>query len=272
MGDRHSGSLRERRRHADLTAVYARHLGRNGFEAGRQEELLQDARAWAEAELRAVVSSVADANELKTRVVKQTWDRFIQTHRYYSNFQLGYLGFESALWEEGWPSLEDLAIEAFSLFPNDDPKAGVWPKFFAQQRRWFELHVSFGKELALVTGPSNYWDWLLKHAEIIPKAIDRDPITCRPITVASRPPVTYNPDWIADEPDRSTDIEYIKRLHSRMLDESVAAFSTQEGDRDVEARLVEFWAQHLSGVIGSARSSAGRPRFRVAHPVVEERD
>jgi hypothetical protein len=95
-----------------LSAAYKRRLGRNIFEAERQEELLKDARAWAEAELREGISQVRDVDELKKRVVKQTWDKFVPTHRHYSAFQLGYREFESALWEEGLPSLEDLATAA----------------------------------------------------------------------------------------------------------------------------------------------------------------
>ena len=99
------------RQNADKNAWYARQLGRNPLEAGRQEDLLEDARAWAKAALRELVQEVQDLRELKERVVKQT-EEFIQRHRYYADFQLGYLQFGSALWEEGWPSLEECALEA----------------------------------------------------------------------------------------------------------------------------------------------------------------
>jgi hypothetical protein len=99
------------RQNADKNAWCARQLGRNPAEAGRQEDLLRDARAWAKATLREIVSEVQDVLELKERVVKQT-EEFIQRHRYYSDFRLGSREFEMALWDEGSPSLEDLALEA----------------------------------------------------------------------------------------------------------------------------------------------------------------
>jgi hypothetical protein len=99
------------RQNEDCQARSARQLGRNPLEAGRQEGLLRDARAWAKAALRELVQEVQDLRELKERVVKQT-EEFIQRHRYYSDFRLGYREFQSALWEEEWPSLEDCALEA----------------------------------------------------------------------------------------------------------------------------------------------------------------
>jgi hypothetical protein len=96
--------------HADLNARYTRHLGRNGPEFASQESLLQDARAWAKAEIRQLVTEVPDVLAVKERIVKKTWDEFVPRHRYYADFQLGYMDFGSALWEEGSPSLEELAI------------------------------------------------------------------------------------------------------------------------------------------------------------------
>jgi hypothetical protein len=96
-------------KHRDLFARYGRYLGRNAPEVVRQEELLKDARAWAEAALSEIASHVHNIDELKKRVVRQTWDNFLSTHRYRSDFKLGYLEFTPALWEEGSPSLEDLA-------------------------------------------------------------------------------------------------------------------------------------------------------------------
>jgi hypothetical protein len=103
-------SWRKRSRsRTDLEAICARLRG-NGPEAGRQEELLKDARLWAEAALRELVTEVQNVFELKNRVGKQTFDKFVRDPR---DFLPGYRKFESALWEEGWPSLEDLAIDAF---------------------------------------------------------------------------------------------------------------------------------------------------------------
>ena len=100
---------KEQRRNRDLNAVYARRLALNGPAAQRQEELLRDARAYAEAGLGELLSEVRDLFQLKARIVKKTWDGLLPKHRYYADFQLGYREFESALWEEGSPSLEELA-------------------------------------------------------------------------------------------------------------------------------------------------------------------
>ena len=97
---------------ADLQATYDRHLGRNWPEVKRQEDLLKDARAWAQAALHEIAPAAKDVLELKQRIVKQTWDQFVPKHRYYSDLLLGYREFDSALWEEGWPSLEDRAKAA----------------------------------------------------------------------------------------------------------------------------------------------------------------
>ena len=81
---------------ADLNAVYARHLGRNGPEAERQENLLKDARAWAAEELRKIIADgVEDVQELKAHVVKKTWDEFVRVHA----FPLGSPGRLQAIWE-----------------------------------------------------------------------------------------------------------------------------------------------------------------------------
>ena len=109
-----------------MQATYDRHLGRNWPEVKRQEDLLKDARAWAQAALREIAPTAQDVLELKERVVKQTWDRFVPAHRYHSDFQLGYRGFESALWEEGWPSLEDCALKAVNK-PADSEGSQAGP-------------------------------------------------------------------------------------------------------------------------------------------------
>jgi hypothetical protein len=101
------------RQNADVNATYARYKGRNGFGAARQEELLKDARAWAEATLTELASAARDVFELREQVVKETWDKFVPRHRHHSDLLLGYRDFSTALWEEGWPSLEDRAIRVF---------------------------------------------------------------------------------------------------------------------------------------------------------------
>lgn len=101
-------------RAAELNAVYRRHRGRNFDEFKRQEGLLRDARAWAMAGLQKHASEVKDLVELRHRVVKEAWDDFVPQHKHYADFQLGYLEFESALWQEGSPSVGDFAIKALA--------------------------------------------------------------------------------------------------------------------------------------------------------------
>jgi hypothetical protein len=95
-------------RNKDLQAAYAR-IHENPCEGGREEKRLKNARAWAEAALRELVPEVRDLSELKERVVKQTFDKFIGNDSY---FLQRFREFAAALWEEGWPSLEDRAILA----------------------------------------------------------------------------------------------------------------------------------------------------------------
>jgi len=101
------------RRDADMNATYTRHSRSDGHGAGRQEDLLKDARAWAEEEMRELSVDVEDTAELQRRVAKRTWDEFVPRHRYHSDFHLGYREFASALWKEGLPSLEELATMSF---------------------------------------------------------------------------------------------------------------------------------------------------------------
>jgi hypothetical protein len=134
--DPEAGRERERS-NTDSNAAYARHLGRNGHEAGRQEERLKDARAWAAPELRELVPRVQDVLELKERVVKNAWDKFVPKDRDRFEF-LHYREFASALWEEGWSSLEDLAIEAIQEHaPSDVVKGGLASGFKAGVLRTF---------------------------------------------------------------------------------------------------------------------------------------
>jgi hypothetical protein len=112
------------KRTADLNATYARHHGRSQLEAGRQEALLQDARAWAASTFRKVAPEVKDTLGIKALLVRQTWDEFVPRHPNYSDFRLGYREFESALWEEGSPSLADFAggvTRVPSLSASEEP-------------------------------------------------------------------------------------------------------------------------------------------------------
>jgi hypothetical protein len=101
-----SGSWSEYRRTlADGNAVLKRKRLKNDSVA--VERLLQNAREWAKAKLKPTASEVQDVFELKDRVVSQTYDRLVPNP---GDFPYG--EFVPALWEEGWPSLEDRAIEA----------------------------------------------------------------------------------------------------------------------------------------------------------------
>ena len=99
-----------RRRYADLNATYTRRR-KNGPDAEGVENLLRSARGWAEPLLRGLVSEAQDVFDLKQRVVKQSFDKFIAEDSY---FWKRYHEFASALWEEGRPSLDDHAIVAMA--------------------------------------------------------------------------------------------------------------------------------------------------------------
>jgi len=139
MADSLSDPGRKRKRaEADLNALYARHLGRNSPEVERQEELLRDARAWAKAELKPTATEVRDVLELKERIAKKTWDEFVPKHPYHSYFQLRYREFEAALWEQGWPSLEDYAIRKL-VTPASAYQAGAGTGEMTHGPSWEQL-------------------------------------------------------------------------------------------------------------------------------------
>jgi hypothetical protein len=100
------------RRGTDLEATYARFRSRIPASAARQEELLDDARAWAAEEAAGLLSDTIDVSDLKRRLVKRTFDWFLPRHPYFPDFRLGYAEFASALCDEKWPSIADRAIEA----------------------------------------------------------------------------------------------------------------------------------------------------------------
>jgi hypothetical protein len=101
---------RRRRRYAELNAR-AKRIRKNWSDAERVENLLGSARAWAEPLLRELVSEVQDVFELKRRIAKQTFDKFIEKDSY---FWERFSEFASALLEEERPSLEDHAIVAMA--------------------------------------------------------------------------------------------------------------------------------------------------------------
>jgi hypothetical protein len=101
------------RRDASLNATYARFRA-YGPEAELLEALLGDARVWAKAEVKQGNSGLRDVVELKEHVIKKTWDQFLSTSRYRTDLRLGYQKFGAALWDEGWPSVEDCTVEVLA--------------------------------------------------------------------------------------------------------------------------------------------------------------
>jgi hypothetical protein len=103
----------QRKKESRLQAIYDRHLGRNTSEAGRQEDLLSDAQAWAAAQLlQQRAAARHDLPDLKRQIAKKTFDEFVPKHRYRDDFRLGYREFASALWGEVQPSRVDALPEA----------------------------------------------------------------------------------------------------------------------------------------------------------------
>jgi hypothetical protein len=99
---------------ADLTAVYGRYH-RNSAEAARQEDLLRDARQYAncldhEMGDLDLPPNPTDADiegawdKVRGRLTVRVWDDFVPRHKNYSDLCLGFKEFESALWSEGFPS------------------------------------------------------------------------------------------------------------------------------------------------------------------------
>jgi hypothetical protein len=110
------------RRTSDPGGTYARFRGRDSVGAGKQEELLNDARAWAAGELLELLDNQLAPADLQRQVVKKTWDRFLPTHKYRSELELGYREFSTALWTGGVTSLQDLATVART--PIESANAG----------------------------------------------------------------------------------------------------------------------------------------------------
>jgi hypothetical protein len=99
-----------RRRYAELNARGKR-IHENWANAKSEENTLNGARAWASLLLKDLVSEVPDVFELKRRITKQTFDKYIKEGSY---FWERLPEFASALLEEGYPSLEDHAIVAMA--------------------------------------------------------------------------------------------------------------------------------------------------------------
>jgi hypothetical protein len=94
------------RRNTRLNAELSRRRrSKNDSEFAEREDRLQDARAWARAEIGQNISKTHNVFELKDQIVNKTWNDFGRGY-----FKLGYQEFVIALWEEGSPPLEDYAI------------------------------------------------------------------------------------------------------------------------------------------------------------------
>ena len=109
---------------ADLNAVYHRCRGRDLLAAGRQEELLHDAREYAAMSLTAAVEELrlpsktteadveAACEKIRDLIVLDALTNYVPQHTCISDFHLGARDFKAALWIEGDYSLEDRAREA----------------------------------------------------------------------------------------------------------------------------------------------------------------
>jgi hypothetical protein len=103
---------KHQRQYGDLNAVYARRHGRDINEADLQEELIRDARKYAE-------SYLAEANspEDRLKTTRSVW-KFLKEHpkrveflRQFDRdpFRVNFDALHSAIWTEGYPSLEERA-------------------------------------------------------------------------------------------------------------------------------------------------------------------
>src|ERR1039458_1447657 len=107
---------KHQRENADLQKAYHRFGGRDPSDAWRQEELIRDARKYAESYL-----GEAQSPEARLIVTRRIWSEFIPNHPNRGAFQL-YFDYETAervvaslhtaIWTEGNPSLEERAKRA----------------------------------------------------------------------------------------------------------------------------------------------------------------
>src|SRR5581483_2735655 len=100
----------KRRRERVNAAHQARYdrvrTGRTTYLAGLQEQLICDARKYAE-------SCLADASspEDRLKITRQIWNDFIPRHPHRDAFGLQFGALHTAIWTEGYPSLEERAAE-----------------------------------------------------------------------------------------------------------------------------------------------------------------
>jgi hypothetical protein len=90
---------KDQKRNADLQAAYNRFCGRNPSEAGRQEDLLRDARKYAESYL-----AEASSPEGRRKITRQIWNEFIPKHPNREAFRLEFARLHTAIWDEGYLS------------------------------------------------------------------------------------------------------------------------------------------------------------------------
>jgi hypothetical protein len=136
--------IRRLRLDADSQSAMRRWNGRPGPEAKKQEDLLSSARDYAHADFSNwVLGFIADevkrkpslwedetATELleniKKRAALKAWTEFIPPHAERKDFwRLTFEEFAAALWREGIPRLEDLAIDAIIEYEPQEKAAGV---------------------------------------------------------------------------------------------------------------------------------------------------
>jgi hypothetical protein len=106
---------RRQKRDAVLTARLARILGKTGAERAaildkldRQEELLRDARDYAEI----TYLSEPHSSEARRKLTQRIWDEFIPRHKDKDAFSMGFRDLHAAIWPEDDPSLEEPANNA----------------------------------------------------------------------------------------------------------------------------------------------------------------
>ncbi len=106
----------------DLNARYARQFGLDPAQSGRQEALLMDARAMAEAHL-----TEAATPQGRKKLADRVWRDCVERHPYYAcgAFTILYAEFEQALLHKGHPSPGDLSLAQRAQQANGNELAGT---------------------------------------------------------------------------------------------------------------------------------------------------
>jgi hypothetical protein len=109
-------SAKRQRRNDDMTAIYARHRRWNPEEAKRIEQWLRNCRKYAW-----TYRSEARTEEERWIVTRRIWDKFMPLHPCRGDSRLEVFSFDdlhSALWAEGYPSLQEQAPEVEPTVPQ----------------------------------------------------------------------------------------------------------------------------------------------------------